>query len=364
VALGPNFATWSAYRYESNRARFAETGTTWVRLWADWALLQPEAGRTPHRGSGARVLAALDAQIDAAHADGRKVMLTTWRYPRWVNGTASLDAAQEARHRLPDRLKPGRDPARRKEIEFGVPDDLSPRGPWGRWIEYLVARYAGRIDALEIVNEPNLQLWPQRSPDGALTIDAAVAAMMQTAATVAARHPRAPLLVAPATADPAGDSRLRTGYDTFTRALLDRLAKRRFAPGPRFAWSHHNYNDVQRDLAGSFNRVAQVRSMLAGRWTGWPHGDAGQPGVMVTESGARPEVVARRFGLTDPGQALYGQALLLRRALWRLATGPEGAGVGLVCQYLFVTDVFFDTGLCELDGTPRPAYFAWAGAPG
>jgi hypothetical protein len=104
--------------------------------------------------------------------------------------------------------------------------------------------------------------------------------------------------------------------------------------------------------------------MLAGRWSGWPHGDPSSPGVLVTESGARPGVVARNFALTDPGMALVGQAELIRQNLWRMTAGPEGAGVGLVCQYLFVTDRFYDSGLCELDGTRRPAYFAWAGAAG
>ena len=43
---------------------------------------------------------------------------------------------------------------------------------------------------------------------------------------------------------------------------------------------------------------------------------------------------------------------------------PEGAGVGMVCLYLFVTDMNYDSGLCDLDGTPRPAYYAWAELPG
>ena len=363
VALGPFFTGRPDQRYESNRARFEETGTPWVRMWADWPRLQPEPDRAPHAGSAAHVVAALDAQIDRARADGRKVMLTAWRFPRWANGTADLDEGGDRRHRLADRLRPGGDPADRKELEYGLARDLSPAGAWGRWIDYLLGRWGGRIDALEIVNEPNLQLWPQRDAAGGLTIDAAVATMMQTALTLASRRRDAPLLVGPATGDPSGDSRLRTGFDTFTTALLDRLAERGFRPGARFAWSHHNYTDVESDLAGADNRVARVRAMLSGRWAGWPHADPGAPGVLVTESGARPAVVAERFGLTDPAQALLGQAEVIRRALWRLAVGPEGAGVGLVCQYLFVTDGFYDSGLCELDGAPRPAYFAWAGEP-
>jgi hypothetical protein len=362
VALGPGFMQLPEQRYEANRARFDETGTPWVRLWATWPVLQPEPGRAPDRGSGARALAALDAQVDAARADGRRVIVTTWQFPRWANGTAGLSSADDAAFELRDRVAGGGDPAGRKVLEYRLAGDLSPRGPWGRWIEFLIARYAGRADALEILNEPNLQLWPQRSERGALTIDSAVAAMMETAATVAARHPRAPLLVAPATGDPTDESRLRTPYDAFTRALLDRLAERRFRPGPRFAWSHHNYADVEGDLAGASNRVGHVRALLAGRWPGWPHGDAAEPGLLITESGARPGVVARNFGLVGRRAALDAQGLVVNRALWRLAAGPEGTGVALVCQYLFVTDRY-DSGLCDPDGAPRPAYFAWAAAP-
>src|SRR4051812_27544098 len=360
VALGPFFAFHSDQRYESNRARFDDTGTPWVRLWADWPQLQPEAARAPDAGTGARVVAALDAQVDRARADGRRVMLTAWRFAPWANGTASLSDADDVRFRLADRLRRGADPAARKSLTYRLPGDLSPSGAWGRWIAWLLARYAGRIDALEIVNEPNLQLWPQRDAAGALTIDAAVATMMQTAAALASREKRAPMLVAPATGDPVGDSRLRTGYHTFTRALLDRLAERRFEPGPRFAWSHHNYTDVESLLAGADNRVARVRAMLTGRWTGWPRGDGRAPGILVTESGARPEVVAARFGLRDRAAALRGQAEALRHNASLMTLAPEGAGVGMLCQYLFVTDVFYDSGLCELDGAARPAYYAWA----
>ena len=364
VALGPFFAGRTDQRYELNRARFDETGTPWVRLWADWPQLQPEPGREPHEGSGAPVLAALDRQVDAARGDGRKVMLTAWRFARWANGTDGLSEAEDERFELVDRIPAGGDTARRKELTYRLPEDLSPDGAWGRFIDFLIGRYAGRIDALELFNEPNLQMWPQQDAGGALTIDAATATMMQTGVAVSARHRGAPLLVAPATGDPEENSRMRTGYDVFTRALLDRLAERGFAPGPRFAWSHHNYTDVESDLAGDGNRVARVRGMLAGRWAGWPHGDPGEPGILVTESGARPAVVAENFGLgLDPAVALAGQAEVIRRNMWRMAVGPEGRGVALVCQYLFVTDGFYDSGLCELDGTPRPAYYAWAAAP-
>ena len=72
--------------------------------------------------------------------------------------------------------------------------------------------------------------------------------------------------------------------------------------------------------------MAHVRSLLAGRWSGWPTGDVGEPGILITESGARPEVVVERFGL-PPEEALFAQAEVLRRNLWRMTVGPEGVGV-------------------------------------
>ena len=330
VALGPFFSGRPDQRYEVNRARFAETNTRWVRMWADWPRVEPVRGVF-----AAQVVDALDRQVDAARADGRKVMLTAWRFAPWVPG-----------------------PEGEGDPTFRVPSDLSASSDWAGWIAWLLERYGSRIDALELMNEPNLQMWPQTG------IDVATAAMMETGASVARRFPDAPLLVAPASGDTDELSADRTSYAAFTRAVLDRLAERGFAPGPRFAWSHHNYTDVERDLAGASNRVGQVRAMLVGRWTGWPHGDARSPGLLVTESGARPGVVASNFGIVDPALALVAQGEAIKRNLWRMTVGPEGVGVGLVCQYLFVTDRFYDSGLCEFDGTPRPAYWAWAGAAG
>jgi hypothetical protein len=330
VALGPG-GIGVEQSYAANRNRFVDTGTPWVRLWADWPRVQPASGTPPD-------LAQLDADVALAKADGLRVMVTAWRFAPWANATP----------------RPG-DPAR--DVTFRLPGDLSPNGPWGRWIELLITRYAGRVDALEIVNEPNLQLWPQEG------IDSAVATMVETAASIAARNPRAPLLVGPATADVAGAPGRATGYDTFTRSLLARLEERGFQPGASFAWSHHDYTDVEQDRGGAANGVARVRALLAGRWAGWPSADPAAPGILITESGARLDVVAERYGLPGPGTARLKQADLLERSARRMLVGPEGEGVAMVCQYLFVTDANYDSGLCDLDGTPRPAYYAWSRVP-
>ncbi len=369
VAVGPG-GIGGEQLYAANRRFFAETGTPWVRMWADWPALQPERSRAPDAGSGARALARLDAGIAQAKADGLNVMLTAWRFPRWANGTDAV--AAEPTFGLADRIPAGADPARRKDLTFKLPDDLSPGSAWAHWIDFLLGRYGGSIDALELMNEPNLQLWPQQGPSsdpadpfgpGAPTIQDAVARMLRTAQVMAGRHRDAPLLAAPATADPVGDTRLRTGFDTFTTALLDRLDQDGFKPGAGFAWSHHAYTDAEADLAGADNRVSRVRSLLAGRWAGWPDGDPNAPEVLITETGVRLDKVAQTFGLRDATAARQKQAELIERHWRRMQTGPEGEGVGLLCFYLFVTDITYDSGLCELDGTPRPAYHAWAQLP-
>ena len=86
------------YRFHDNRIYFAETHTTWVRLWADWPTLQPDPGRTPDDpdGPGAAVLNALDDQIRAANDDGVKVILLLYRFPLWANGLEALGAQRNS----------------------------------------------------------------------------------------------------------------------------------------------------------------------------------------------------------------------------------------------------------------------------
>jgi hypothetical protein len=284
-------------------------------------------------------------------------MLTAWRFPRWANGTDGLTPAADAAHQLEDRIAPGGDPAHRKDLSFKLPEDLSFGSDWARWIDTLISRYGGSIDALELTNEPNLQLWPQTGAADA------VARMMASAQTVAGSYLTRPLLVAPATSDGGGDSRLRTSAETFTRELLDRLDANGFTADPGFAWSHHSYADVEDGLAGAENRTARVRALLTGRWRGWPAGDPSDPGLMVTETGARLDRIASLYGLRDPAAVAQRQAELIERYWRRMQFGPEGAGVAMVCHYLFVTDMHYDCGLCGLDGAPRPAYHVWGSLP-
>lgn len=332
VALGPG-GIGDEQRYGTNRRHVAETGCTWVRLWAEWPKIQPRPGEPPDFGP-------LDGEIAAARADGLRVMVTAWRYPRWANGTDGLSPEEDAAFDLADRVAAGADPARRKDLTFRPPDDLGPDSAFGRWMAAVGER---DVDAVEVVNEPNLQLWPQRG------VHRAVARMWATTREVI---PEGPLVVGPATSDRVGSNRLATDHLEFAEALIDELDATGFRPDDRSAWSHHSYGDFENDQA---DRTAAAAQLVRGRWPGTP--------VHITETGVRLTSVARNERVRDDAVVRRRQAELIARGHERLRTAPAGEGVELVLQYLFITDMNYDSGLCELDGTRRPAYYAWAELP-
>lgn len=387
VALGPGGCIWPGspqdLRYGKNRAWLADTRTQWVHMWADWPSLEPSAGAfDTYR------LTSLDAQVDSARADGRKILLTLYRFPTWANGTDSLTTEQLAAT-MPDRRRADDPDTRAKPLDFRYPDDLSESGPWGRFVEFLLRRYAGRIDVLEICNEPNYQMWPQQSPSttsdpyapGPVAIYDVVARMFATAQAIQTRvGPSAPILAGPGCSDTTSGGRLRTPYDTFTNRLLTKLSERGFQPGPKFAYTHHNYTDVTYDQGpGSTapdarstptrltNRAAEVRRRLVNRWAGWPDVNASSPQLMLTEGGVTLDNIATVWRLTKPADQRKKQADLLKRNWNRMATDSgDGAGIAMSCQYLFHTDVNYDCGLCETPeagGATRPAYATWKSLP-
>jgi hypothetical protein len=304
--------------------------TTHLRLWADWPFLQPrgDVGLNDRANPGAPNLRSLDAQIDAAVADGLQVVLLPWRYPRWVNHTTEHDGTKSPEWRLPD-------------------SGHGPYSPWARWVEALWDRYAGRIACFEVVNEPNLQMWPQ---DG---IAERVAWMMSTVDLIAGRHDHAATCLGPSISDADSDRPWRiTERRPFVDALLPALARRDFAGGDHWVWSFHNYNDCE--LGG--DRVTGMRAQLAGRWPGRRAADGG-PLVYATEGGVRLIGAERRRGVAvSPERQRSAQAAMLADAVERYARTP---GVGLFTQYTVYADPGYDCGLLEADGTIRPAFRAW-----
>lgn len=304
--------------------------TTHVRLWADWPILQPERGVAldDPANPGLPHLAALDAQIDAVAADGLQAILMPWRYPRWVNHETRDDDGKSPEWRLPD-------------------EGHGPYSHWAGFVEALWARYAGRIACFEVVNEPNLQLWPQAG------VAERVAWMITTVDAVARRHDRAATCLAPSISDAESDRPWRiTEQRPFTETLLDALDRRGFAGGDHWVWAFHNYNDAE--LGGS--RVSDLRAQLTGRWPGRRAADGG-PLLYATEGGVRLVGPGRRYGRSfSPARQRAEQAVMLAEAIARYERTP---GVGLFTQYTVNADPGYDCGLREPDGSARPAFDAF-----
>jgi hypothetical protein len=371
VSLGLGAITGSApWQTFQNNAGFygpqssGGTNTNWTRIWADWPTLQP-AANTPLGVN----FAPLDSQIQAANAAGKYVILVARGTPTWAGSTTD-------------------EPTGVKTKEYRVPNDLTSTGPWAQFIKFLLLRYSGTrmpIWCLEVCNEPNYEMWPQRLTqftygDGALAIGCLAAAMLETAQAI---HDglglTLPLLLAPATSDNLTDSVERTSYSVFMQAMLSTLQGANFVPGPYTAWSHHNYNDVEQNRSGTpaqnpsyfcLAQDARHRLQQAG-WTGWnPQTGETPPMVWLTEGGARWPKIQSYYGPGLNNQQLESwQNNLLIQAHSRLQIPPDGAGMALFMNYLFYTDPNFDTGLLYQHQPPpaapqfRSAYTTWGGFP-
>jgi hypothetical protein len=225
------------------------------------------------------------------------------------------------------------------------------------------------VAGFELVNEPNLQLWPQRAPSttagdpfaatGALKVGANVAQMLKTAKAVSARFGHTTSMYAPSSSDSEIVSRLVTHYTEFTTNLLDSCAAIGYRPHSMQGWSHHNYSDVEGRVA---TRVQLLRDRLRGRWVGKTELGAG-PTVWITEGGARVAKMKTLYPAEDP---LAAQAKCLQTAwdLHSVGTGG-GAGVAMLSQYLLYADPNFDCGLLEAapSTVKRPSYATWKTFP-
>jgi hypothetical protein len=399
VVLGPSgtITPGSSHDYRSagNRDFFAQTGTHWVRMWADWPTLMPNAG-----GLDPAIVGSLDEQIALARRDGLRIVLTLYRFATWANGTDAMTPAQ-LDATLPDR-RSSPTATSAKALNMRYPDDVSVNSAWGDFVARIAGRYSrgnaarpsldATIDVLEITNEPNLQWWPQQGPSndpanafaqGPVVIHDVLARMFATAKTITARWGGEPMLGGPGLADStaATDSRLRTGYDTTSDRLLPALATSGFTAGSRFAWTHHNYTDVTFDQGAgttapdaattgrTTNFAADMRRrLIVGGWAGWPAGDAADPWIMLTEGGVTIQSIrsAARWNIADAGAQRAKQAELIQRAWDRMASAGDGAGIAVASNYLWYTDPNFDSGLAETlaaGGATRPSYTTWGALP-
>ncbi len=342
-----------------NVDKIIASGTRWVRMWVRWDKLEVASGVYDNAA-----VSNLDQQIARMRQLGIGVVLVSWMFPRWVNGTQNLTEA-EAQAYMRDYRTYQDGSGFLKLLEWQIPaTQLGVNAAYGRWINFLISRYKqyGCGVVLEIMNEPNYQMWPQRQgPQNSspLIIQQKVAEMMNTAYQVSAFHGHQMPIAAPATSDfRRNTNRYETNQYDFIPALKTALQSyNNFRGGPTFIWTHHNYIDVE-----TFFDVGPyvARNSLLGWWRGWSatNADGSNPGVWLTEGGARPSK------LSPPTYPRQAEAV---SAAWaRLQTVP---GVAMFTNYLLHTDPGYDTGLRDAlpgVGTLRPvghAFHGFAGNP-
>ncbi|HEX4717315.1 MAG TPA: hypothetical protein VH300_02205 [Thermoleophilaceae bacterium] len=334
------------YRLWGNRDYVARSGTRWIKLWVSWYDLQQDHQPSSQAASWAQLdkspnLSRLDAQVRAANADGVHVLLTLYQaFPTWASGAT------------------GPDPLSSKPAIQKLPLDLSPDGPWAWFVGYLSNRYdgssvlAGKLDALEVVNEPNNLYWPQ---DG---IVENTATMMRTAEQLSYLYGRQ-AIVGPATSDYPDPGGARPGvnvdWKTFTAALLDALAG--WQPRVPVHWSQHNYRDVKYEDPPETSRAKQTIDMLAA--AGWPEAE-----LWLTEGGLN-----LGSSWSDPATR-DAQAAKIARSFEAMRSVPE---VTLWTQHVMndVAGNNFKSGLrddfestASQPGTARPAWATWMSLDG
>jgi hypothetical protein len=362
-------------RVNGNLDKVVATGARWVKLWIRWdkaqlfnprrvpmTSLDTAANDAPGYGTGGgyRYIQAIDEQIALARSAGLNVILVTWLFPRWSNGTEGKPADWSR----PDRGSASTPVANLKAMEQRIPiGQLGQKGYYGQWLGWLVNRYRGygQNFMLEIMNEPNLQMWPQQGPSptadpyvqGPLVIDSYVAEMIDTARRIsAARGHPIPIGVGGMADSFGADSRSRTNFQTAVPRTLDRLAARAFPDTPSFVWTHHNYADIERNLP-SPTRAEMTVGMLSGRW----RGRGGQPGprVWLTEGGAR-------LG-SSQATDLNAQAALVKSAWDRMVAAT---GVEMFPNYLMYENPYANSGLrysLAVGGGPRPVWDVFSSFP-
>jgi hypothetical protein len=359
------------YRSWGNRDYIRNSHTGWVKLWVSWYDLQqayvPSSrddswNQLTSSPNSAPYLRRLDEQLRAANLDGVHTIVTIYQaFPTWATGAT------------------GPDPLSGKGPETKLPADLSPDGPWAWFVGYLSARYNGdfnvtgphppagrettatyfgnpsraKVDAIEIVNEPNYLDWPQDNVVGA------TAAMMRTAAAVSSEWGRQTLL-APATSDYPDPGVAQAGvamdWRSFTSQLLDALTG--WQPQVPVYWSQHNYNDVATEATAQTSRAKQTIDLLyANNWKGI----GGDRQLWLTEGGVD---LGRSW--RDPA-AQAAAAAKIQKDFDAMRTLPE---VALWTQH-GISDIpgnDFKSGLRDdFDwtvpgpGAVRPAWSTWLG---
>jgi len=315
-------------------------GMNWIKQQVRWEHIEP--------GQGEFYWELVDGVIDEADRADIYVMLSVVTAPAWTRPNSGGGT-------------------------HGPPDDYEA---YGRFIGQLVDRYQGKIHAIEVWNEQNLDReW--QSPNGLNAAD--YVRLLQIAhREIKARDPN--IIVISGALSPTGgwvepDGRV-TAIDDF--AYFQELLNARMLDYTDCVGAHHNginfppdkdwdegYNDPTASFRGPFDNPHHSWSFKSTLW-GYYDMMSGQRKLCVTEFGW---ATVEGFGGTPPGFEFAEDNTLQEQADWILQAFQLQREWGITwIAYLWNLDYSNKSqdpldpnvpySLVEFSGAPRPAYDA------
>ena len=355
-ALTFNFSSWGDGQVKALHEIAAKLHAKYVRFDVYWRLAEPAEGVYAENADQTGYLDNVRKAVDAAQAQGLKVIIVTYEVPKWASD-----------HRFwknPNLFSGGKD--RDGYCDYYAPTDAGIAA-FGDFAQHLATLLAGKVMAYEAWNEPNLwvYLYPQTyGSDNAFAVHRYAAMLKAFHDGIKLADPSAQV-VAGCTA-PIGEplsemGRLRTSPQAFARALL------KSSPNITSyfdAYDHHPYTpggtrDMQPEAMPSDPTTTVQLANLATLLKLFP----GKP-FYLTEYGYNT-AFSRVFGggsVTQIQQAAY-----LKRAYAYAARYDQ---VKLMCWYQLkdwspsgkATDgdgIYM--GLRTLTGAAKRAWYAYAG---
>ena len=280
-------------------------GASWLRMDAYWSAIQT--------GEGTWAWAGLDAAVDAARDRALTVILVAHTTPTWARPS-------------------------------GQPSTYGPTTPveqdrFAAFCGSLAARYMGRVAAIEVWNEPNLDQFWGPSP----SIASFATLLSKASAAIRAAAPRM-LVVA------GGTGGVGTGTDIDPLDWYTAVVAEVDLSLVVDAAAVHPYTNNDGAASGGMAQCVQIRALLDA------NGAASLP-MWATETGA-PTDGNDGGVMTEAGQAALVETLARAWARIRVS-GP-------LCWYTLIdtagTSREAHFGLIRTDGTDKPAVAATAAA--
>jgi hypothetical protein len=321
-------------------ASVKKLGMNWIKQQVRWEHVEP--------GQGEFNWGLIDGIIDTAHREGLYVMLSVVTSPEWARVNSGGGS-------------------------HGPPDNYEE---FGRFLGQLVDRYQGKIQAIEVWNEQNLDReW--RSPNGLNAAD--YVRLLQIAnREIRARDPN--IIIISGALSPTGgwvesDGRV-TAIDDF--AYFQQLLDAGMLPLVDCVGAHHNginfppdkdwdegYNDPTASFRGPFDNPHHSWSFKSTLW-GYYEMMAGQRKLCVTEFGW---ATSEGFGGTPTGFGFADDNTLQEQADWIVQAFQLQQQWGITwIAYLWnlnyantsrdPLDPNVPYSLVDFNGVPRPSYDA------